>query len=180
MNRQLIIGAIVGGIILFIWQFMAWMMLHLHDSKTKYSQNQDEILALLTEKLGGEGEYFLPTSPPGASEEEYMKNIEASMGKPWATIQYRSVMKDNMTMCMIRGFAVDLVVVAMFIWLLSQFSNRNKRIIFISSVLVGLISYLSTTYADSIWFESNTISDLIDGVVGWSLVGIWLGYWMGE
>ncbi len=47
MNQKTIIGALVGGVILFIWQFLSWTMLNLHGESQKYTAKQNEILQYL-------------------------------------------------------------------------------------------------------------------------------------
>ncbi|WP_236973473.1 hypothetical protein [Membranihabitans maritimus] len=56
------IGSLVGGLILFIWQFLSWSMLNIHDNEMEYTPNQVQILEVLNENLE-EGNYFLPTAP---------------------------------------------------------------------------------------------------------------------
>ena len=45
-----------------------------------------------------------------------------------------------------------------------------------ASLVVGLISYFTSQYTYSIWFQTNTIPDLIDTIVslgiGWRLAGL--------
>ena len=60
--KKTIIGTLVGGIILFMWQFLSWTALDLHRSAQNYSPKQDTILSYLSANLEKEGGYFLPTA----------------------------------------------------------------------------------------------------------------------
>lgn len=177
MSKQ-IIGALVSGILLFLWQFLSWSMLNVHQDEFKYTPNQDKILQFLSENLSEEGGYFMPGLPPGSSQEEHQANMNASAGKPWATINYHKAMDTDMVMPMVRGFIVDVIAAWLLIWLLIRMNGMNFQRILTASIVVGLIGYLTIPYLNSIWFETNSMGYLIDTVVQWGLVGLWLGWWL--
>jgi len=175
--KKKIIGALVGGLILFIWQFLSWSVTGLHSSQMAYAENQDAVMEVLTENLE-EGSYFLTTVPkdkPSEKAQNYMKDQE---GKPWAIISYYEEMNTNMPVNMIRGFVVNILAVFLLCWILLQFSNLTFNNALLASLAVGFIGYLTVNYINSIWFEGNTIPDLIDVVVGWGATGLWLGWWL--
>lgn len=177
--KKLIIGALVAALILFIWQFVSWGLVNLHKAEQQYTPNQEKIMAMLSENLT-EGEYFLPTYPPGASQEEIAGMAENAMGKPWATINYHPVFEMSMGMNMARGFIIDLLSAFMLCWILLKFRDLNFSTALFSCIAIGLIGYLTITYLNHIWFSGNTIGYLIDAVVGFGLVGLWLGFYLPE
>ena len=71
--KKTIIGAIVGGIIIFIWQFLSWTVLNTHEAAQQYTPNQEAIMAALEANLPDDGGYYIPGLAPGASEEEMKK-----------------------------------------------------------------------------------------------------------
>jgi hypothetical protein len=176
--KKMLIGALVGGLILFIWQFLSWSMLNVHGANNKHTANQDAILEALAENLEEDGMYFLPNVAPGASQEEYQEAMKDFDGKPWAQINYHSSFSNNMTMNMIRGYTIDFLSVLLLCWILLQFSNLTFTNALLSSLAVGFIGYLTVNYLNSIWYEQSTIGDLIDVIVGWGLTGSWLGWWL--
>lgn len=175
--KKMLIGALVGSILLFIWQFLSWSLINIHASQMQHTPNQDTILEVLNTNLE-EGSYFLPNLPKGASSEESAKFMEETNGKPWATITYHKAYSNNMGMSMFRGWAVDFISVWLLCWILLKFTNLNFSNALLSSMAVGLIGYLTINYLNSIWFEGNTLPDLIDAVVSWGIVGAWLGWWL--
>lgn len=175
--KKSLVGALVGAIILFIWQFISWGISGIHGAEMQYTENQDEILAFLDGKLE-EGTYFLPTVPEGASQEEQQALAETATGKPWAKISYRASFNSNMGMNLVRGFATDLIAAFLLCWVLLQFANLTFDKAIIASLSIGLIGYLTISYLNSIWFENNSLGDLIDAIVSWVLVGAWLGWWL--
>ena len=172
----MLIGALVGGLIIFLWQFVSWSFSGLHDSQMQYTPEQEVVLEAMSNLE--EGSYFMPALPKSATSEEsaeFMKEIE---GKPWATVSYHKEYKNNMPMNMIRGFVADFIAVFFLCWILLQFADLNFRKSLLASLAVGLIGFLTYNYINSIWFEGNTIPDLVDVIVNWGLVGVWLGWWL--
>ena len=115
--KKVIIASVIGGLILFVWQFLSWTILDLHRPMQNHTPKQQEILSFLGENLE-EGNYLLPTLPVGTSWEEGEKQMKEAMGKPWAEIRYHKAMNTNMGMNMARGFLVDMIVVFLLCWFL--------------------------------------------------------------
>ncbi|MBV6440627.1 MAG: hypothetical protein DYG98_16955 [Haliscomenobacteraceae bacterium CHB4] len=176
MKKQLI-ATLVGGAILFFWQFLSWTALNVHGAEHQYTANQDTIMATLVKNLD-DGSYMLPQLPAGSSKEEQQKFMEESAGKPWATISYHKSFNGSMGMNMLRAILVDWVAVFLLVWLLMKNTNLDFKTSLLSSLAVGAIAYLTIPYLNSIWFESNTIGYLVDLVMQWGLVGAWLGWWL--
>jgi len=174
--KKTIIASVVGGLLLFFWQFLSWTILDTHRPMQNYTPKQQEILDFLSKNLE-DGSYYLPTTPKGASADEQQKLMEASMDKPWAEIRYHKALDANMPLNMIRGLLVNILVVFLFCSYLLKSSLDFKNTL-ISALVFGLIAYLITDYTKQIWFQTNTIPDLIDAIVGWGVVGAWLGWWL--
>jgi hypothetical protein len=177
MKKQLV-GTLVAGLILFVWQFLSWSVLSTHKSAFGYTPNQDKIMEALNQNLSEEGTYMIPGVAPGSSQEQEMAAMESGIGKPWASISYHKSFSVNMGMNMFRGLVVDLLAAFLLIWLLLKSNNLNLSTALQASVAVGLIGYLTIPYLDSIWFETNSLGHLVDAVASWGLVGLWLGWWL--
>lgn len=175
--KKLIVGTLVAAIILFIWQFLSWSMLNIHGPENTYSPNQDKIIDFLSQNLE-EGEYFLPTMPPGASSEERAAMMESVVGKPWAQVQYHKAYANNMGMNMFRGFVANLLIAFLLCWILIRMKDLTLVRGLLTSLFIGLIGYSVITYIHSIWFETYTLGYLLDTVVQFGLVGLWLGWWL--
>ena len=176
--KKSIIGAIVGGIIIFIWQFLSWSMVNLHQPAQRYTPKQDVILPVLNANLE-EGGYYLPGMPENSSMEDYQKMMKESEGKPWATIQYHKAMKNDMIMNMVRGLLVNFLTVWLLCWILMRMAATAFSTIFIATLFTGLIVFLNVPYTNHIWFESFDLwAHLADAVVSWGTCGLWLGWWL--
>ena len=176
--RKQIIATVVGALILFIWQFLSWALVGVHQSEFRYTANQDPIMEALNQNLTEEGTYMIPGVPPGSSHEDETALMEAAAGKPWATISYHKSMNTNMGLNMIRAFVIDLVSAWFLIWILMKFANLSVMTSVQASLFVGFIAYLTIPYLNSIWFEGNSIGYVIDAIVQWGLVGLWSGWWL--
>jgi len=93
-------------------------------------------------------------------------------------INYRDNLQMNMGMNMFRGFAIDFISVLLLCWLFGRFREIDMKSTVLSSIAVGLIGYFTISYLNSIWFETNSLPDLIDAIVPWALTGAWLGWWL--
>jgi hypothetical protein len=179
MKRNLI-AAIVGGIIMFAWQFVSFGLAHLHRPAMSYTEKQDAILSHLSQQQLPEGGYVLPNFPPGTSREEMEKSMDNMVGKPWAMIQYHNSMADDMMMSSIRSLLVNMIAVFLFCWLIRRSGvNWSFGSILGASVVTGLIIFLNVPYINFIWMKSFDVwASLLDAVVAWGLVGIWLGLYL--
>jgi hypothetical protein len=178
MKRN-IIAAVVGGIIIFFWQFLSNAALDLHRPAQQYTPKQDSILGYLQSQLQP-GSYFLPTSPETATAEEEQKMMSEADGKPWAIVELHAAWNNNDMMTnMIRTLLVDMIMVYLFIWLLARGGTPSFSTILLSSLAVGLISFLTFPYSHFIWYKSRDIwAHLADGLAGWGAAGLWLGWYL--
>jgi hypothetical protein len=179
--KKTIIGTLVGGIILFMWQFASWTFLDLHRPAQDYTPKQDSIMAFLSANIEKEGGYYLPNLPKGASSEEMDKAMTDNMGKPWATIQYHSKQDMNMGLNMARGLVTNIALAWLLIWILGKFGKNDFKTTLTASLVTGIIVYLNSAYTSHIWYQLFDIrSFLIDVIAMWGLTGIWLGWWLNK
>ena len=139
MKKQLI-GALVGGLILFFWQFISFGPGNLHGSQMDYMPAQEAILKALAENNVAEGEYFLPRTPMDANSEAQQKYAEErQIGRPWAQVSYHHQMENTFGFNLLRGFVIDFLSVFFLIWILMQMRDLNRKTALLTSLAVGLI-----------------------------------------
>jgi hypothetical protein len=179
--KKTIIGAIVGGIIIFIWQFLSWTILDLHRPAQQYTDKQYEIMSFLNSRFDHDAAYFMPNHPPDASHDVMEKTMEAAMGKPWAVIQYHRELNMSMGMNIFRAVIVDILMAGFFCWIVSAFANPRFGNVFFASLLVGLIAFIHYPYVVHIWYQTFDIdANLIDALVSWGLAGLFFGWLYGR
>jgi hypothetical protein len=124
---------------------------------------------------------MIPGLKPGTSRDEQEKMWKENEGKPWAMVQYHKSARVDMAKPMTRGFLIDLVIVVLLIFIFGKMSAANFMDILFSTLAIGFASWLWFPYTGHNWFEtpmSVIQPDLIDIVVGWLLLGAWLGFWL--
>jgi hypothetical protein len=179
--KKLIIGSLVGGLILFFWQFFSWTVSSLHTDAHQYTPNQDAIMQTLSSQLTKDGGYMVPSLPHDATREQHEAFMEECKGKPWAVITWHQANNTNMGLNMLRGLIVNMLIVAFFCTIISRMNALNFTAILISSLFVGMIVFLNVPYTNHIWFQSfDLLGYFIDMIVSWGLVGVWLGWYYGR
>jgi len=177
--KKNLIGALVGALIIFIWQFLSFAATGLHAPAQRYTEKQTAIMEFLNGQGLEEGGYLLPNMPPGSSFEESMNAEEGMIGKPWVNLQYHKAYEAKMTMNMIRGFLVNAVTVFLFCLLLSRMQWRGAVTIISSAVMIGFIVFLNAPYTNHIWYQTFDIwAHFLDALVSWGLTGLWLSWWL--
>lgn len=177
--KKLVIGALVGGLLVFIWQTLSWTILMRHAAEYQKAPGQDAILQALNGNLTAEGQYILPGLDASASMAEHEKAMDDMKGKPWAVVAYHKSYDTNMGANIIRNLLVDLIAVFLVCWVLLKNTTSTFGTTFFSTLCFGLVGYLFIPYSMVIWYKTpGGVSNLIDSIIAWGLCGLWLGWWL--
>lgn len=177
--KKLVIGAIVGGIIIFIWQSLSFTVLNLHAKAFQYTPKQQEIISYLGTQLNEEGQYLVPRPADEASMEEREAHMKSADGKPWAMISYHKAMDMNMGINMVRGLLVDIIAAGLLCWILLRMNLPSFSTIVIASIFTGLIVFMNGVYTGHIWYQTfDIMAHFLDAIVAWGACGLWLGWWL--
>lgn len=176
--KKLLIGALVGGILVFAWQTLSWTVLNLHAKEYKKVANQDSVMNYLSSQFSEDGQYSLPREKENATAKE-MEDFQKSMqGKAWAIVSYHKAYNTDMMMNIIRGLLVAIISAFFVCWILMK-QKTSPGNTFISSLLIGVVGYLFIPYSGYIWYQTpGATTNLIDAIVSWGACGIWLGWWL--
>jgi hypothetical protein len=177
--KKSLIAALVGGVIIFIWQFISWGAANLHGKAQQYTPKQEAIMSFLQSQQLEEGGYMMPSLPRTASSAEWTALMESSDGKPWMSVQVHNSMQNNMVMNMVRSLIVNVLTVALLCWVLVRLQAPTSRTIFLASLFTGLIVFFNAPYTGIIWYSGFDIwAHLADAVVSWGACGLWLAWWL--
>lgn len=180
--KKTIIASVVGGIIIFIWQFLSWAALNLHQASNAYTPNHAAIMAALEANLPNEGGYYLPGVPENASREEQEKLMTESNGKPWASIQYHKSLDATpakMVQNMLRALVINILTIWLFCWILGKMNMAGFTTILTASLFTGLIVFFNAAYLGSIWYQwFDIMAHFTDAMVSWGACGLWLGWYL--
>lgn len=183
--KKVIFAGIVGGVILWIWGFIAWVVLPLHLSTVTPIPNETEFVESLKRSLPAPGVYELPSMPresagQSPSEQEsamadYMAKYEAG---PTGMIFYDPAGRDPfMVNQMISGLLIFILSAAIVAWLLSRSTAAAES--YLSRVIYcGMIGTLIAVACHlSAWNWMGYPLDwtralMIDSIVAWLLAGM--------
>jgi hypothetical protein len=177
--KKLIIGGLVGGILLFLWQTLSWTVLNLHAKEYQQAPAEDTVLNFLNSQFSETGQYYLPHAKEGASTEEMQQMQKDMQGKPWVVVSYHKAYDMNMVTNIIRGLLVAIISAFFVCWILIKQTNTSFATTFFSSLLIGIVGYLFIPYSMNIWFQApGAVTNFVDTLIAWGLCGLWLGWWL--
>lgn len=173
MKKQ-ILFSIVGGLAIWIWQFISFMQMNLHQDSVSKLANQEEVMQFLKEKVGKSGAYLLPQPDHAMVKMEEAAAYEASIkGKPWARIFYYESYDTNMMANVLRGLLTNIVLIFMFSILIKNIPNRNLSKNLLISLIVGMIIFVNGIYTNHMWYPLFDLNiHLLDCVVEWTMIGL--------
>ena len=186
--KKLLIGSIVGSVILFVWSFLAWSILPIHQHTINYTPAQDSVLKVLADNNLESGAYWMPMADNrnvSSFDPKYQADMEKVMkeneGKPVATVYY---IKEGYSMNIPRGFFFNfLAVFAACSILVPAFSTTTsffQRWWF--ALVIGLIVNACGPLINYNWMAipwSYTVDMILDVFLNWAIVGVWLAWWFG-
>ena len=79
MTKRILIAGVVAGLVLFLWESVAHMVLPLGEAGVKGLPNEAAVLAALKSNIQTPGFYFFPaggTDQPGLTKEQRQKAFE--------------------------------------------------------------------------------------------------------
>jgi hypothetical protein len=182
---RIIIATLVGAVLLFVYQFLSWEVLPIHEGAFKYVPEQDSITAYLSKHLHDDAVYAMPMPAPGSpktAHEDLMKKYE---GKPTAIITWHNKMGGGMMMMMIMGFIIDLIAVLIVASLLmrtltifSTFFAKLRVVLMFSFFMIFQTHLMNFNWFNTPWH--NLQGEIVDGVLAWFIVGCWLAWYLGR
>ncbi len=120
MARPLLIGGLVGGVVLFVWGAVSWMVLPWHNMTLNTFTNEDHVASVLNANTPNSGVYVYPgeAHEAGLSDDEQAKAHERAMEKmkqgPFVFVSYNKGGVASMATPMMFGF-LNQVLVALLI-----------------------------------------------------------------
>jgi hypothetical protein len=187
---KIIFAAILGGIIVFAWGAVSWMVLRWHDPTLKVFANEELVAQTLTENAPVSGIYVLPkpqvpqsiTHPASTDAVNAEAGAKMSEG-PSAFVALTREGKDpQMKKEFAYAVALDIFA-ALLIALLVKATELGylRRVLFIATV--GIVVAVAGRLPYWIWWHFATdymIVDCADVVVSWLLAGIVMAPLLGQ
>lgn len=120
--KHTLLGGLVGGVILFIWSFLAWVILPLHEPTLHSIKNEDAVRTALQSTLDTKAVYVFPHGPENKTDQAGMTAWEQKMKQgPTGMIIYDPQGSDPMmTNQMLPGFLINVLTGILIAWFLKR------------------------------------------------------------
>ena len=182
MNR-IILGGLLGGILLFLWEGLAHEVLPLGEAGIKGFSNQAVVLASLKENVKESGFYIFPwmEETPGMTSDQKKQAMQAAMEKgkqgPTGLMMIHPQGRDySMPKLLGAQFVFDLAAMLLAAFLVSWcgvLKSYGSRLFFVTAL--GLFPVLSAHLPQWNWYGfpgAYTSAQAVMDVVGFLLGGL--------
>jgi hypothetical protein len=177
MAKKILLGGLIGGIVLFLWGFVSHTMLPLGEMGIAALPEEEIVLGAMESAISEPAIYFFPGMSKDPSAEETQVWMEKYEAGPIGILVYRPTGLKPMSGQLIYQLLTDIAAVLLAALLLSFTALVYwKRVLFVT--LLGLVGWFGIILPYMIWYlfpGSFTVGALIDGLLGWFLVGLLLG-----
>lgn len=170
--KSLVKGALLGGIIVFLWSCVSWMALPWHQTTMHTFQNGDEVAQVLVKNAPASGIYVLPGCNGTQPDEAIKKSSEG----PVAFVSLRSGPKPfDMGQMMFQQLLISILGALCLTWLLMQTRGLTYRqrvqFFVVTALAAGILCHLPNWH----WWEFSseyTLVAMADLIIGWLLAGL--------
>lgn len=182
------IAALLGAIVIFIWQFAAHMILPIGQMGFRLPTSEDAVLHAVAAELPQPGIYILPSLDPAKMSDEVALKAwgQKSAVNPYAFVVVNAsdpnVASNGMGRQLGTQFVSNFIGALLAAWLLAatawSFAGRV-----IGAAVIGLFGWLANIVPHWTWYRfppDYMIGTGIDQVVGWLLAGVAIAWWLGR
>jgi len=176
--KRLLFGAVLGGIILFIWGWLSWSVFPIHTASLRNINNEDAVISAMHVNMDQKGVYVFPGMPtsqdPAVMEEWSQKYQQGPVGM---IIYDPDGSEPMMPAQMIVGIIISILASYLASWFLSRStavtSSYFARVAYCGmlGIFVSLVSHLVNWN----WMGyplDYTMAWIMDAVIGWLLAGL--------
>lgn len=185
---RVLIAAIIGGIVMFIWGAVAHMALPIGEMGMQTAIEQDAaLIALQGAASSGEGVYMLPGMAPEQWRDQAAMTAfqEQYRSSPYAFVVYQpggNPALVSMTPNLIKQFVSDTLAAFVVAWVLALGAFGFGKRVAIAGAL-GLFAWLAVNVPYWNWYmfpATFTVAALVEQVIGWLLAGAAMAWWLGR
>lgn len=174
---RVLVAAVVGGVLLFLWGFVAHVLLPFSEKAMKPIPNEAAVIEAVRGNVTENGVYFIPyLNYMKASPEEQQAYADKIASGPSGLLVLRTGgvtmdMKRELPMELMSNLLAALVAVLAVTGLRARTYGGRVGAIF----AFGVVAWLSISVSQWTWYGFSTdflISDLVDQWGGWLLAGL--------
>ena len=184
---RILIAALIGGIVMFIWGAVAHMALGLGNPGIRPPAHEDVVLSSLHEGLGNQpGVYILPWLDPGAMGDDAAVKAYGATANTWpyAWVVYLPQGGDMTRMgpqLATQWVSDTLAALVLAILMSVPGLSLGRRLGLAGGAAV--FAWLSTMVPYWNWYRfptSFSVAALVEQLIGWLLAGAAMAWWIGR
>ena len=177
MVKKLILGGIFGGVVLFAWGALSWMVLPWHRSTIQKFGQENVVEVVLAANAPTAGVYIVPNACPLKTPDKTARQAAQKKAEtgPFAFVVVSPKGVGPMKRNMIREFAIQILAAMFITTLLLRLGKTSYGNRVVSAVLFAFAASLVTEVSNWNWwgFPLNfTLAACADLLVGWFLAGL--------
>ena len=177
MTTRIFIAGILGGLAMFIWNFVAHDLLPLGHLGMSGMPNESQVVDALKSNLTADykGLYLFPWVDPKAPTQERKQAMEKMESSPSGLLMYHPSRKFSFGKLVGVEFCTEVLEAILAVFLLSstRLLTAGGRILFVT--IVGVVAAMATNVPYWNWYgfpKTFTLSSMFMQIVGFFLVGV--------
>ena len=174
MCKKVIIGALLGGVVLLLWQFAVRELLGIYDDAFVKLEDPAAVEAVLKENLTGSGMIVIPHSEPGNTDAEAKAMEKLTTGfSLFGAVNLAGVNSFGTALGIQFALNVLASAVLMFVLLAANPSTLGSRIALV--LCFAMFAVLTELIPNWNWGGSSLAyigRQIGEQIVGWALVGL--------
>ncbi len=183
MTKTLVLGAILGGLVAFLWSNVSWEILPWHERTLLTFQDEDAVGRVVTEHAASSGVYLFPAGPKQAGMTKEQK--KAAEAAAWEKMQkgpvvFAAIRREGFTSAAFtRGimaqFLTQVIAAFLLTWMLLKTSGLSYwgRVGFLT--VAGLAAGVISDLPNWNWWGfsgSYTTVAVVDSALTWYIAGL--------
>jgi len=184
---RIAIAALIGAIVIFVWQFLAHMVLPIGMMGFRLPQNEDVVLQAVTTGLPTPGVYLLPSLDPAKMSDEAAVKAwsEKATKNPFVfAVVAGTPTGDPMSMGpqLVKQFISNFLAALLAAFVLAATAwTFGLRVV--GALAFGLFGWLSDLVPQMTWYRFPSdfiVGGLLEQGIGWLLAGVGIAWWLGR
>ena len=170
MINPILKATIIGGLIIFIWGMISWMVLPWHEKTLHSFKDETAVARTITDNATVSGIYFLPSMESAAKTSPQ----QSSVPQLFAAVKLDGMSK-SMIQPMIISLITQFIIVSLAAWLLMQTCKLSYFHRFVFLIVFAVAASIMTNIPYWNWFGFSmdyTLVMIADSLVGWILAGL--------
>jgi hypothetical protein len=180
--KTLLKSGLLGGLIVFLWGFVSWMVLPYHAETLHHFQDEDAVQAALTTNVLGAGIYLLPHPEPenaklpdALARQNALKRLRQTEYGPFAFAVVQPKGTGPIPLLMARGLALKILAAILMTWLLLQMgpASYRRRVFFV--MVAAMVGAILVNLEQWNWWafpDDYVLLQMLDLLMGWFLAGL--------